>query len=64
MEWGAPAEKVDFEGSRSGLVNLAMEWENFGEKVCDLKDGKKLNTRVICQGFCDNVGKCRTVYAM
>ena len=40
MEWGALSEKVDFEGSRSGLVNLSVKWENFGEKVCDLKDGK------------------------
>ena len=64
MEWGAHAEKGDFEGSRSGLVNLAVEWENFVEKVFDLKDGERINARVICKGFCDNVGKCGTVYAM
>ena len=64
MEWGAPSEKVDFEGSRSGLVNLAMEWENFVEKVFDLKDVEIINARVICKGFCNNMGKCRTVYAM
>ena len=64
MEWGAPSEKVGFEGSRFGLVNLAVKWENFGEKVFDLKDGERINARVICKGFCGNVGKCRTVYAM
>lgn len=63
MEWGAHSEKVDFEGSRSGLVNLAVEWENFDEKIFDLKDVERINAMVICQDFCGNVGKCRTVYA-
>lgn len=37
MEWGAPSEKVNFEGSRLGLANLAVKWENIGEKVFDLR---------------------------
>ena len=45
-------------------MNLAVEWENVGEKVCDLKDVERINAMVVCKGFCDNVGECRTVYAM
>lgn len=48
MEWGAPADKVDFEGSRSGLVSLAVAWENFDEKIFDLRDVERINARVVC----------------
>ena len=48
MEWGAASEKVDFEGSRSGLVILAVAWENFDEKIFDLRDVERINARVVC----------------